>query len=125
MAEVGPSGRTIVRNSEPTKPACIRASQAHFYLSDVLVPCVADHFGEQEDLVLLPKCLTKTVFVYFKPMILHGFALFCPMYGRVVGVIRRGHPCFTLSAFENLSCLIHHFLLVCASCCAEPSPSVA
>src|ERR1039458_1892652 len=83
MAEVCPSGRAVVRNPEPTEPIFIRACQADFYLSDVLVPCVADHFGEQKDLVLLPKGFAKTFFVDFEPMILHRFALFCPMYGRL------------------------------------------
>src|SRR6266550_5855995 len=75
VAQVTPSSRTVVDNTEPAVIVLIWAGQCNLNLGDVLVPCVADHFGEQEDLILLPKCLTKTVFVNFKPLILHRFAL--------------------------------------------------
>ena len=55
VAQVTPSSRAVVDNTEPTLIVLIWATQCNLNLGDVLVPCVADHLGEQEDLILLPK----------------------------------------------------------------------
>src|SRR5438034_3425841 len=120
MAEVCPSGWAVVRNPEPTKPVFIRASQADLYLRDVLVPCVADHFGEQEDLVFLSKSFAETFFVYFQPLILHRFLLFARFHGRAVDAVLRGHRGSRVSTHECACVLNQSFRLVLRSTGTTP-----